>query len=234
MAEIFGRCSRLLNKIVLKAGDGFFGRLCAKESDKLLSEFIFLLKGEYFGVFTAQNEELKRQGAIRGGNTGGLECYVAQCKMRLVFRIEKILSLLNILKHLDLVKPPTSLLLEKNLLLLKLAVLDISEPGAQTPKEIKKQTAPRAGETVSADLPEPKSNQLQLGRLHHEVLEFIKSKDRVQNMEVFSRFGKVSRRTMKRKLSELTRARAIKRIAEDRKVFYSVLLPASSKSLDKS
>ena len=44
IAEIFGRCSRLLNKIALRMDDSFFSDLCFKESDKLLLEFIFFLK----------------------------------------------------------------------------------------------------------------------------------------------------------------------------------------------
>jgi hypothetical protein len=230
MAEIFSRCSRLLNKIALKAEDEFFGRLCAEEADKLLSEFVFLLKGEYFGISAAQKEKLQGQGAVKNGGAGRAKYNVAQCKMRLLFRIEKILDLLNILRHLGLAKPPTSLLLEKNLLLLKLAVLDISKPKMQANKEKKEQVASNAEKKTLPVLSKPKPNQLKLGQSHYKVLEFIKSKGRVQNTEVFSQLKNFSRRTLKRKLSELAQAEAIKRITDGKKVFYSVLSSSSSES----
>jgi hypothetical protein len=233
MAEIFGRCSRLLNKVALETGDKFFSRLCAEESDELSFEFIFFLE-EYSRTSVSRREELRSQNALGNSSKTRPGSYVAQCEVRLFFRIEKILSLLNILRYLNLVKQSTSLLLEKNLLLLKLAVLNVSGLTVQTVRKKNERAASELEETVSNSLPEPKSNQLRLGRLHYEVFGFIKSKGRTQNKEVFSQFGEVSRRTIKRKLSELVQVKAIKRVAEGRKVFYSVLLSSESELFTKS
>jgi hypothetical protein len=236
MAEIFGRCSRLLNKVALKTEDEFFSRLCAEEADKLLSEFVFLLRGEYFRVSAVQREKLQGQDAAKNGGAEKL-LYVAQCEMRLALRIEKILSLLNILKHLGLIKPPTSLLLEKNLLLLKLALLDVFKikvSKAQITREKKERVTSSKEKKTLPVLSKPKPNQIELGKSHRKVLEFIKSKGRVQNTEVFSQFRNFSRRTVKKKLSELARAKMIKREAEGKKVFYSVLLPNEPEQLPKN
>ena len=200
--EIFGKCSRLLHKIALDIEDGFFSQLCARESDKLLSEFIFFLRCE--------GEK----------HTG----YVAQYHLRLISRIKNILNLLEILKHLGLTKPPTPLLLEKNLLLLKLSVLNSCQPTARFMIETEKPVPLKIRKTNLRRLPklnQPKLDPPKLGRTHQEVSEFIKSKERTQNLEVFSRFSHIGRRTLKKKLSDLARANVIKRIANGKKVFYS-------------
>ncbi len=192
IVEIFGRCSRLLNRIALDIEDGFFFRLCVKESDKLLSEFIFFLKNKY----------------------------VAQYHPPLISRIRNILNLLDILKHLGLAKLPASLLLEKNLLSLKLSVLNSCRPIARPFAETEKPIVPKIKKTSLRRLPE--SNRPKLGQAHQEILEFVKSKERTQNLEVFSRFNNVGRRTVKRRLSGLIKAGAIKRFTIGKKVFYKL------------
>ncbi len=196
--EIFGKCSRLLNKIALNTEDGFFSQLCAKESDKLLSEFIFFLRHE----------------------GDGREHRVAQYCQPLILRIKSILNLLDIIKHLGLVKPPTPLLLEKNLLLLKLSVLNACQPVTRLITETEKSAPLKIRKTNLRRL--PKLNQPKLSQTHQEISEFIKSQERTQNLEVFSRFSHIGRRTLKRKLSELIKAGTIKRLTDGKKVFYSI------------
>ncbi len=203
--EIFGKCSRLLNKIALNTKDGFFSRLCAKESDKLLSEFIFFLRGE---------------GSKHAGYIAH-KCNVAQCCQPLILRIKNILNLLDILKHLGLAKSSTPLLLEKNLLLLKLSVLNACQPMARLITETER-PIPLKKRKTNLRHP-PKLNPPKLGQTHQEISEFIKSKDRTQNLEIFSRFNHVGRRTLKKKLSDLSRANIIKRIPDGKKVFYSAI-----------
>ena len=197
IVEIFGRCSRLLNKIALNIEDGFFFQLCAKESDKLLSEFIFFLRG------------------------GGERHNVAQSGEQLISQIKNIFNLLDIIKHLGLAKPPTPLLLEKNLLLLKLSVLNTCQSTARLVTEAEKPAPLKIKKTGLRRL--HKINPPKLGQTHQEVLEFIKSQERTQNLEVFSRFSHIGRRTLKRKLSELIKAGAIKRLTVGKKVFYAAL-----------
>ncbi len=196
MVEIFGKCSRLLNKIALNIEDGFFSQLCAEESDKLLSEFIFFLRGRRHAD------------------------YVAQCCQPLISRIKNILNLLDILKHLGLTKPPTPLLLEKNLLLLKLSVLNTCQSTARLITETEKPVPLKIRKTNLRRL--PKLNPPKLGQTHQEISEFIKSQERTQNLEVFSRFSHIGRRTLKKKLSDLARTNIIKRIPDGKKVFYAV------------
>jgi hypothetical protein len=200
IVEIFGRCSRLLNRIALNAEDGFFSQLCIKESDKLLSAFIFFLREEGDRSVVRRPQIVQR------------EHRVAQYRLRLISQIKSALKLLEILKHLGLAKLPTSLLLEKDLLLLELAVLNTSRPAAVS-----------SGGTGKPVMPKPRKKLRPLPRLdqtHKEILGFVKTKERVQNLEVFNQFAHISRRTMKRKLSELIKANAIKRFTDGKKVFY--------------
>jgi len=195
MVEIFGRCSRELNKVALNAKDGFFSRLCAEKSDKLLSEFIFFLKE--WGNKNTQHDTR-----------------VAQCGLGLIFQIKSTLNLLEILKHLGLAKPPTSLLLEKNLLLLELSVFDTLQPEPVLSGKAREPILPK---------PRKKPRPGPLGQTHKVIAEFIKARGQVQNTEIFGQFGRISRRTLKRKLSDLIRANSIKRITNGKKVSYAAL-----------
>ena len=210
----------MFNKITLAIEDGFFSKSCAKESDRLLSEFIFFLRGEGRTGYIAQSGVLRQQVVAKPGNIVQRECRVAQCCQPLISRIKNILNLLDILKHLGLAKPSTSLLLEKNLLLLELSVLNACQSKVQFLTKAEKPTSLRTKKTNSLRL--PRLNQPQLGRAHQEVLEFIKSKEQTQNLEVFSRFSHIGRRTLKKKLSDLARAGVIKRIPDGKMVFYAV------------
>lgn len=230
MVEIFGRCSRLLNKITLNAGDDFFSRLCTKESDKLLSAFIFFLRGEEsarsnterYEHRIAQSGVLRQQVVAKPGNIVQRYPSVAQSGGRLISQIKNILNLLEILKHLGLAKPPTSLLLERDLLLLELSVLEVCRPAETFPVKTEESAALEVKTSTKARKSNPRS-LLALGRLHKEILELIKSKERIQNLEIFSHFAHITRRTLKRKLSNLTKAGIIKRSAKAKKVFYTVL-----------
>ncbi len=221
IVEIFGRCSRLLNKIALNAGDEFFSQLCAKESDKLLSEFIFFLKGEGREHRVVQNHILQHKNVAKYPQIVQHKFYVAQSSGQLISRIKNILNLLDILGHLGLTKPPISLLLEKNLLLLKLSVLNVYQPVVRLITKTEKPVPLKIKKTNLRRL--PKLNPLKLGQTHQEISEFIKSKERTQNLEVFSRFSHVGRRTLKKKLSDLIRANVIKRITDGKRVFYSAI-----------
>jgi hypothetical protein len=221
IVEIFGKCSRLLNKTALNIEDDFFSRLCAKKSDKLLSEFIFFLRREGDGHehYIAQSGALRQQVVAKPGNIAQRKCNVAQCCQPLISQIKNILNLLDILKHLGLAKLSASLLLEKNLLLLKLSVLNICQSTTRLVTEAEKPAPLKIKKTGLRRL--HKINPPKLGQTHQEISEFIKSKERTQNLEVFSQFNYVGRRTLKRKLSELIKAGAIKRLTDGKKVFYT-------------
>ena len=220
MVEIFSKCSRLLNKIALNTEDSFFSQLCAKESDKLLSEFIFFLKEGGREHRVAQNHILQHKNVAKYPQIVQRKLYVAQSGESLISQIKNILNLLDIIKHLSLIKPATPLLLEKNLLLLKLSVLNAYQPIARLITETEKPVPLKIRKPNLRRL--PKSNPPKLGQTHQEISEFIKSKERTQNLEVFSRFSHVGRRTLKKKLSDLARANVIKRIPDGKKVFYAI------------
>ena len=57
---------------------------------------------------------------------------------------------------------------------------------------------------------------------HKEIKEFVVSRGQVRNTDVFAEFSGITKRTLKRKLSELIRAGVIKRLAQGKKVFYGV------------
>lgn len=197
---IFAKCSRLLSGISLKIGDSFFSELFKKESDKLLAEFVTFLKIE------------GEAGIARSGKIAQYENRVAQyCRQQLTFQIKNILNLLNILKYLNLTEPVSPLLLEKNLLLLELSVLNSSadrspelKVGGIIPETSKKQNKIRSG----------------LSETHDRILELIETGGKVQNSEIFGRLPEISKRTLKRKLSELIKSSAITRHTEGKKVFY--------------
>jgi hypothetical protein len=203
--------------------DSFFSDLCFKESDKLLLEFIFFLK-EGGGENVAQTNVLQHKDVVKPDDIVQHGYRVAQYPPRLISQIKNILNLLDILKHLGLAKPPASLLLERELLLLELAVLDACRPAPRLPSKTGKPIS-RKGMKVnphSSLRPSPKPAP-KLGRTHKEILELIKGKERTQNLEIFGRFNHITRRTLKRKLSELIAIKTIRRFTENRKVFYSAV-----------
>jgi len=188
ITAIFAVCSRQLNRLALKTGDKFFSKLYAKEADKLLSGFVGFLK------------------------TRGETQNIPQCRT-LIFQIQNTLNLLEVFKHLQITEPTTPLLLEKNLLLLKLAILDTCRTSP----------LPKAG-GASVKKPKKKSNASPraLSETHNQISDLIRSRDRIQNMEIFSQFPAISKRTLKRKLSELIKSGVITRRTEGKKVFYAI------------
>ncbi len=190
MVPIFASCSRLLSSVAQNLGDKFFFDLCEKESDKLLSEFIRFLKF-----------------------SEGDRADVAQCASTLILQIKNIINLLSIFNHLGITKPPTSLALERDLLRLWLSVLDSGGAGL-----INQRVPMRVG---SKEIKKVKPrHKFVLSPKHKEILELIKNNEMVQNLEIFGKFADISKRTIKRKLSELIKSNNIKRKTDGKKVFY--------------
>jgi len=176
--------------------DGFFVGLLDQASERLLLRYV---------------EFLKYGGASRKNN------YVAQCiaSKNLTFEIKNLLNLILILKHFGLADSVTPLLLERDLLLAESIILDRVEmfkiykkPEGVALKKV------RIESTVM-----PVSN---VSETHKEIKEFVVSRGQVRNTDVFAEFSGITKRTLKRKLSELIRAGVIKRLAQGKKVFYGV------------
>lgn len=199
IVTIFARCFRGIVKLSAVVGDGFFSVLLEQESDMLLNSYVIFLKHRE-----------------KGGNIVQRSNYVAQCYTVLIFQIKSILKLIHILKHLEFVKGTTPLLVERDFLLLKRAILS---------SQLKQRTESCVDKTIK---PEKLQIKLQAhpdfdfsSQLHREIAQFIVRQERVQNTEVFKEFSTIAQRTLKRKLSELIKIDAIKRITEGKKVFYT-------------
>ena len=196
IVPIFARCFRSLAKLSAAVDDGFFVGLLDQESEKLLRRYIIFLKHE------------------GSGNVAQHSNRVAQCNHELIFQIRGVLRLVDILEHLKLAKPATPLLIERDLLLLELAISN---------HQLEKRMNSRAGK------PNRKSEKNQANvqpvsdfssQTHKQITEFVASHKRVRNTEVFSVFPGIAPRTLKRKLGELIKAGTIKRVTEGKKVFY--------------
>jgi hypothetical protein len=204
LITIFARCFRQIAKLSATVDDGFFVDLLNQESERLLRDYIIFLK---------------HKGIAAGAN------YVAHYYQSkdLIFQIKNILNLLDILKHLGLKEPITPLLLERDLLLLKAFILNNSQ--FQEALNVK-----RGNPVTKFKKDQPKFSPLpnHLGQAHKQIAQFMANHERVQNIEVFAKFSHIAKRTLKRKLSELTEIGAIKRTAIGKKVFYFV----PSKAID--
>ena len=235
----FAKCFRLLAKIEAGIKNGFFLGLINFKSEELLISYIKFLqmRGETLAEnnrsapqqlddvakraqiaqgakYVAQKDILQNQDVAKYFHIAQRSNYVAQCGTELVYKINSLTELFGILRHLGLVKLTASLLLEKNLLCLESLILDFKKQPIRT--GLNTETAYRPPfKTV-----EKKSSQ-NLGQTHNKIADFISSKERVQNVEIFARFTNIARRTLKRKLSELAKAGAIKRIAVGKRVFYA-------------
>lgn len=195
LVTIFTRCFRLIAKLSAGMSDQFFVDLLDQESEKLFDKYIFFLK--YQGISTN---------------------YVVQCQSELIFQIKNVLKLLDILNHLGFTKPTIPLLLERDLLLLELAILNSRQEERLGGKKGEQNFKPEKNQITSRSLPDF------LGQTHKEIIQFITSRKRVQNIEIFSKFsGIAKKRTLKRKLSELIKAGVIKRTINGKKVFYIAL-----------
>ncbi len=188
----FAKCFRLIAKLNVTIDDDFFVGLLNVESEKLLNQYVNFLKCE---------------GSVVPAR------YVAQYGCDLILQIKNILSFLNILKHLKFAEPIPCLLLERNLLYLESSILDFKKrPITAAPKVVAgKQFSHK---TVNKIIPK------KLGAIHNEIASFLGGRGRVQNTEVFIKFAYITRRTLKRKLSELIDAGTIKRLTLGKKVFY--------------
>lgn len=207
LVTIFARCFRLISKLSVAMDDNFFADLLNQGSENLLRCYLNFLK--YEGTAegfsrVAQSDMLQHKD-------------VAQCCQSLIYQIKNLLEAVSILKHLQLTESTTPLLLERDLLLLESLVLNDLRSG-KIP-HIKEGKPFQKSEKNSLNiLPIPDN----FGHVHKQIAQFVVSRERTQNTEVFARFSGIAKRTLKRKLSELVGASVIKRVANGKKVFYSV------------
>lgn len=193
---IFAKCFRGIAKLASVVNDGFF---------------VDLLNREYEEMFILYVNFLKRTGDDSDRN------HVAQylANRKLLSRTDEILRLVYILRHLSIADLPTSLLLERDLLAVRLLLIS-DKTGVMPLKTV--QRIPRT-KKHDQELRKQKFSP-SLSVAHQQIAKFVASHDRVQNVDVFKEFNQIAIRTLKRKLSELLATGVIKRFAEGKKVFY--------------
>ena len=159
--------------------------------------------GFFIDLLDQESEKLLRSYIIFLKHEGSGEIvrqsnYVAQSHTPFIYQIETT----------------TPLLLRRDLLLLELAILN-------------HQLEKRINSGVGKPNRKSEKNQTNVGtpsdfssQTHKQITEFVYGRKRVQNTEVFSGFPGIAPRTLKRKLSELIKTGAIKRVTEGKKVFY--------------
>lgn len=219
LVTIFARCFRQIAKLSAVMDDRFFVDLLNEEAEKLLGRYMVFLRWE--GIVggdtrVAQSDILQHQDVAKYSDIVQHDTRVAQCRSGLIYQIKNILSLLNILKHLELKEPITSLLLERDLLLLELTILNNRQeelPNSKMGKHNSKSEKLKTKSQIFSD---------SLGLAHKQIARFITGRDRTQNTEIFRKFSNIAKRTLKRKLSELVEASVIKRVATGKKVFYVI------------
>lgn len=129
----------------------------------------------------------------------------------LVWQVKNLLSLVFIARHLNFGELAASMILEKNLLLLELSLLPIGADAMPTGEGA-------ASEKIGRNLYE-----MDLNLPQNNVLNLVKERGRVQNREVFERFGNASRRSVKRHLGLLVKAGKLRRTIQGKTVFYDYL-----------
>ncbi|MBI2670153.1 MAG: hypothetical protein HYX20_03345 [Candidatus Yanofskybacteria bacterium] len=206
LIKTFASCFRLLAKLNAGMQNSFFVNLLAGESDKLLAEYVKFLKIKCTTSQVVHNARL----AMSYRNN------VAQCQCAIVNQIKTILNLLNILNYLNLIKLVSPLLLERELLKLQLLLLNYNrtEPLSRG-IEVSNNSVIKENNYKNKN-----AKPVKLNVLHKQIAGFIQNKKLVQNIEVFGQFADTTRRTLKRKLSELIKASVIKKQTKGKEVYY--------------
>jgi DNA-binding transcriptional ArsR family regulator len=202
LVAIFGKCSRLINKIVLEVGDDFFTQLYLENSDFLMSEFIIFLENS---------------GTTSGKNN------VAQYTnyLKLSWRIDTLIDLIKISKHLNFIGVNTPLSLERSLLVFKLAILDFlqkkkddSKEGLKSEKIVGNNDFEKTVKIVEPD---------SFDETAKKILEIVKKQPGLTLKEVNNLLTDLSRRTMERKLRDLIGLGFIRRDKKDgKKILVSI------------
>lgn len=196
VVTIFARCFRRITKLSVDIDDKFFAELLNQELETLFIKYVNFLK----------NREARW--AISN---------VAQYGQALAGQLKSIRNLLNILGYLRFKEPIPYLLLERDLLLVESFIWDDCQL-----QEADKTKQRSLVQKIKKEQPKFSSALDHLGHVHRQVAQFIASRDRVQNNEIFGKFPEIAKRTLKRKLKELIEVNVIKRIANGKRVFYFV------------
>ncbi|TSC91552.1 MAG: hypothetical protein CEN90_350 [Parcubacteria group bacterium Licking1014_17] len=179
--------------------DKFFSEICFTESRKI---------ADISAIFVTEN------GKIDEVSSKSIGYYLDHC-----------LSVMYIMRHLFSETLSQTMIIEKDLLLLKLV---ISSPAKNiTPRKAKKIDARK---DISENKPVKTIKKSMANRkrgrapsdLQDKIIDFISKKGRVQNSEVYTEFKNISRRTIQRKISELLENNVILKEVQGKSVFYFI------------
>lgn len=222
IVEIFGKCYRLLNKLILNLKNSSLSDLLTKKSDNLLSEFIIFLNDRKY--WDKKNSE---------GTYNVAQYYKLK---RLTFEIKSIIDLLEILLTLNIISANPLLSLERDLLSLKLNVLNFSFSKKMPDK--KRESEDNEGKKiikVAETKPQKpkvrtKKEKIPLEKIRKEVLDFIKNNGRVSTIDLLNGLPDLSQRTIQRRTSELVRSGIINKFNDGRKTSYESSIASQSSS----
>lgn len=215
LVAIFGKCSRLINKIALETGDDFLARLYLENSDFLTSEFIIFLRSS--GIVSCKNNVAQ---------------YIGYFKLSA--RVRAVINLIKISEHFDFTGVPTPLLLERELLVFQSAVLDFF---AKNQERLEPKGAARTGDVKEASgvnkflkpklKPKVAENQKtteaeSFDETAERILEVVKKQPGLTLKEVNNLVADLNRRTIERKLNDLIKLGFVWRDKRDGK---KILMP---------
>lgn len=205
--SVFSKCLSSLFLIIFEVGDDFLKNILSQNVNKLLISFIKL----------QNNSSIVRSDILRPGN------HVAQYQEEIIYWLNGLIEKIEIIQYIKKTKQPTSLLATKNLLLLKLLLLN-----SEKYQEIKDKTTKK--EIKTTVLVNKKTKEI--NGLAEKIFNFIsKNEEPPDNRAIFTNFSKFSTRTVRRHLKDLLLKNVIKRKQSGKKVTYTI---ANSMGLGQS
>lgn len=124
----------------------------------------------------------------------------------LIFKINHLLEFIVNFHKLKIIPKKSSLESYKHLLKLKLSIIGSLEEKKVIKKVVKKTKAKKSPDKIRKN--------------EKNILDFIKSKGRIQNKDIFNHFKQLHPRSIKRNISNLVKKDLVKREAEGKAVFY--------------
>jgi hypothetical protein len=182
---------------------------------RLLTRLSLQVKDDFFSGLCEQEATQFLEQFVRflklNSRVGKTSSNIVRRDHELYNQIQNIIRLLEIVKYLNLSEPITPLFLERELLKLKNSIIGFY---VLTPDLNAKAEKPSRS-VISEELKK-------MGHLHQRIFDLVKSQGQIQNSEIFKTIPGLSRRTLKRKLSELVKLNVIRRVSEGKKVVYSI------------
>lgn len=203
ISAVFSKCLTSLCLAVFETEDRVIRERLNQFVNKLLISFIsFKNKKENQSSFDAN--------VVHSDHVVQHKDCVAQYNHDIFFaQIDGMISYLELLSHLKKIKTTSPLLAVKNMLFLKISILNSQRSQIIVKKEIKPKEKQEKSEKING--------------LAEKIFDFIsKSEQPPDNKAIFSNFSKTSIRTLRRHIKALLIAKAIKRHQSGKTVTYTM------------